>query len=89
MSNFNFNEAPSDSIFYDIKEKAIELWNTYDNTYGYVDEKVNRIKDIQNVRDNASYIVAMFDVLNQRRLYSMVSEESKGWLDKLFGTYSL
>jgi len=42
--------APTNEIFEEVKAKAIEIWQTYDNTYGYADEKVNKIKDLENVR---------------------------------------
>lgn len=49
----DYYKAPSQEVFEDIKKNAIKIWKTYDNEFGYVDEKVNRIKDIQNVSDNA------------------------------------
>jgi len=68
---------PSDEIFEEVKEKAIEIWKGYDNTYGYQDEKVNRIKDLQNVEDNVMYIVAMFDLGNQTKLANSLSHEAR------------
>lgn len=68
---------PTQDQFDELKERAIGIWNTYDNTYGYVDEKVNLIKDIQNVRDNFMYIVAMFDSSNQMTLSSVLSKETR------------
>ena len=68
--------APSDEAFEDMKKCAIELWNTYDNTYGYVDEKVDAIKDIKNVGDNFMYIFAMFDNMNQIRVSCMLRSET-------------
>lgn len=68
---------PEDSQFDELKEKAIEVWNTYDNQFGYVDEKVNAIEKIPNVQDNFTYIVAMFDMKNQRKLADKLSDETK------------
>ena len=68
---------PTEKQFNEVKEKAIELWNTYDNSHGYVDEKVNRIKDLKNVGDNIMFIVAMFDSTNQSKLSGMLSEETR------------
>lgn len=65
---------PKQEIFDEVKEKAIELWETYDNTHGYVDEKVGRIKDLENVGDNVMYIIGMFDQSNQRILFSSLTE---------------
>lgn len=76
-SDFNYYTAPSDEIFNEIKDKAILLWKTYDNTYGYVDEKVDRIKTIKNFQDNAWYIVSMFDIDNQRKLLNLLETPAK------------
>jgi hypothetical protein len=77
MNTEQYYMAPSDDIFNDIKENAIKLWQTYDDTYGYATEKINRIKDIGNIKDNAWYIVAMFDSNNQYILMQMVKTETK------------
>src|SRR3990167_8945290 len=76
----NYYKAPTQEIFDEIKEQATKIWQTYDNQFGYVDEKVNRIKNIQNFADNAMHIVAMFDVNNQRRLLSLVDQETKDFI---------
>ena len=73
---FDYYTAPSDEVFNEIKENAIKLWQTYDDTYGYATEKTERIQNIKNVSDNAWYIVAMFHHINQAKLISMVSEET-------------
>jgi len=80
MNKFDYYTAPSDKVFKDIKVNSIKLWKTYDNTYGYVDEKVNRIKDIKNFKDNAWFIVAMFDIHNQAKLLMMVKSETRAIL---------
>ena len=68
--------APSDEIFEEVKKCAIEVWGAYDDTYGYATEKIVRIKDISNIGDNMMFIVAMFDVLNQRKLADLLSLEA-------------
>lgn len=72
---FDLYTPPSDAIFNTIKEASIALWKTYDDTYGYATEKVDRIKDIKNVGDNASYMVAMFDHHNQAKLINSITDE--------------
>ena len=32
---------PSEECFNELKQKAIEIWQSYDNTYGYVDAEDN------------------------------------------------
>lgn len=68
---------PNDEHFEELKSKAIEIWETYDNTYGYVDEKVGRIKDIKNIEDNFMYMVAMFDPINQRKLADKLGDDTR------------
>lgn len=68
---------PKQKHFNELKRSAIKIWETYDNTYGYVDEKVDRIKDIKNIEDNFMYMVAMFDMSNQRKLADMLSEPTR------------
>lgn len=68
---------PGDEQFSELKEKAIELWNTCDNEFGYVDEKVNAIKDLMNFKDNFMYIFAMFDINNQRKITNKLSDKTK------------
>lgn len=71
---------PAHSIFGEIKAKSIEVWETCDNEYGYVDEKVDRIKPLRNIRDNALTIVAMFDNHNKLLLFQKLSPHARMWL---------
>jgi len=75
MSNLYYI-APDQDIFEEVKSKCMEIWDTYDDEYGYASQKKNQI-DVENVSDNFMYMIAMFDSQNQRKLSSMLSEESK------------
>jgi len=77
MSTFDYYQPPADEIFDDIKVNAIMIWESYDDRYGYASGKVHRIKDFENIRDNAWTIVAMFDHINQARLLYLVSTETR------------
>lgn len=66
-----YYKPPSDEIFNEIKEAATKIWSGYEDPYKT--EKINRIKDIGNVQDNAMYMVAMFDLTNQRKLADLLS----------------
>lgn len=68
--------APAQQIFDDIKQAAIQIWNQYDDTHGYRTEKLSRITDLQNISDNAWYMVAMFDTPNQNKLLTIVTPET-------------
>ncbi len=71
-----YYETPPDNIFNEVKEKSIKIWKTYDNTYGYADEKTDYIKTIGNIKDNMMTIIAMFDINNQMKLAGKLSFEA-------------
>lgn len=74
----------TDELFNELKNAAMEVWQTYDNTYGYVDEKI-AMMNFPNVKDNYGTIIGMFDVHNQRKLYDKVSDEAKALIDDWVG----
>jgi hypothetical protein len=67
---------PNQYIFEEVRTKCMEIWDTYDDEYGYASEKKKNI-DVENISDNFMYMIAMFDSQNQRKLSSMLSEEAK------------
>ena len=73
----SYYDAPSDEIFNEIKEKAIEIWQSYDDTYGYATEKITRVNSITNFKDNWGTIVGMFDNPNQQKLVNKLSDEAR------------
>lgn len=78
-----YYDAPSDEIFEEIKAKSIEIWQTYDDTYGYATEKIEQVSKITNVKDNWGFIVGMFDSDNQAKLMDLLSDEAR----ELVGRY--
>lgn len=80
LSKFNFKNVsvvdyertPPTDVFNDIKNKAKSIWLGYDNTYGYVDEKLNYISPLENFGSNAWTIVGMFDNNNQDKLWDLL-----------------
>lgn len=67
-----YYQAPTDGSFEDMKRRALDLWNEYDDTYGYATEKIARVSHIENIDDNFMYIFAMFDMENQRKIVSRI-----------------
>ena len=78
----DYYKAPSDEVFNEIKEKSIEIWQTYDDTYGYASEKIERVNSIANVKDNWGAIVGMFDNHNQHKLLAKLSPEVREKVEK-------
>lgn len=79
---FNYYETQPQHIFNELKRLAIEIWSEYDNEFWYVDEKVNRIKNIKNIKDNIRFIYRMFDHENQQKLYNKWSTPLKALLQE-------
>jgi len=68
---------PTDEIFNEVKNAAISIWSTMGEEPSYSQGKIGRIRDIGNIEDNLMYMVAMFDMSNQRRLSKIISEEAR------------
>ena len=68
------HEAPTQEIFNEMKAHAISIWKTYDNEFGYVTEKLDRINSFGNIQDNAMIFYRMFDYVNQRTFISKSSD---------------
>ena len=70
--------APTDTAFEEMKKACIEVWGQYKESPGnYYEEKLSRIQDITNIKDNFVYMFAMFDVGNQRKVVALLSESTK------------
>ena len=78
----DYYTAPNDEVFNEIKEKSIEIWQTYDDTYGYASEKIDRVESITNVKDNWGVIVGMFDNINKQKLLAKLSQEAREKVEK-------
>jgi len=84
---FDYYTPPSQEVFEEVKRAAISVWKNYDDTYGYATEKINMIKDIKNIRDNTWYMVAMFDVFNQAKLFDLVNLETAALIRRALRGY--
>lgn len=73
----HYYSAPSEEAFEELKKAAIKIWNTYDDDPSYADEKISRIEDLKNIKDNFMYMVAMFDSSNQEKLARMLTEATR------------
>lgn len=74
-------ETPTDAIFNEMKDAAIKIWKTYDNQYGYVDEKVDRINSVNNLQDNAMVFYRMFDSANQSTMTRYMSGDAVSYIN--------
>jgi hypothetical protein len=67
--------TPSQEIYNEMKSTSPSIWSSYDNTYGYVTEKLNYINSIKNIQDNAMVFYRMFDDNNQETFRANASNE--------------
>lgn len=64
----HIDRQPSQRVFDDMKKAAGIVWvMNYDDTYGYVTEKLERVNQINNYADNWYTFVGMFDSNNQMK----------------------
>lgn len=82
---FDYYTPPSQEVFDDIKQASIKVWQSMDDTYGYTTDKIKRIKDLENVQDNAWYMFAMFDIFNQAKLIDLVSPTTQEKIQEMLG----
>lgn len=73
-------ETPAQEIFDEMKSIATDIWNTYDNQYGYVTKKLDRINSFDNIEDNAMVFYRMFDTQNQMTFFFKASPEVKVYI---------
>jgi hypothetical protein len=75
------HETPSTEIFQELIEAAAKVWNTKDNTHGYVTEKIDRINLISNYQDNVMMSYRMFDGGNQSLMRAELSDKALNYID--------
>lgn len=68
-----YYSPPKEILFEEVRQKAIEIWKSYDDSYGYATSKINTIKDITNSEGNFMFMVSMFDINNQKKLSDSLS----------------
>ena len=73
-------ETPSQEIFDEMKTIATDIWKSYDDEFGYVTEKLNRINSFDNVEDNAMVFYRMFDSQNQVTFIFKASPEVRTYI---------
>lgn len=75
--NFYY-ETPEDNIFFEVQNEAVAVWQELENSQpSYRKGKIDRVKHMDNQKDNMMYIVAMFDAGNQRKLANKLSPQAR------------
>jgi len=73
--------TPNEDIFKEMIAIATIIWNTFDNTYGYVTEKLDRINNIENYQDNVMIAYRMFDFRNQSKFRALISKSALEYIE--------
>jgi len=77
-----WEKTPSQEIFEDMKKAAIDIWLTYDNEFGYVDEKLGTVNSLTNIKDNAMVFYRMFDHNNQSKMRAKLDIDSITYINE-------
>jgi hypothetical protein len=67
--------TPSEEIFNEMINIASLIWLQYDNEFGYVTEKLERINSLTNYEDNVMVAYRMFDHVNQSKFIALASND--------------
>lgn len=74
-------QTPSEDIFNEIIAIATIIWWQYSDEFGYVTEKVNIIKSLENYEDNVMVAYRMFDPINQAKFRALASDDVLEYID--------
>ncbi len=72
-----YRMPPAQKIFEEVRDKSIHIWTNYGNSYGWLNQKLDAIKAVNNVGDSFLFIVAMFDLSKQELLAYKLSTEAR------------
>jgi hypothetical protein len=66
----------TDGIFTEVRSLVTKIWNTFDNEFGYVDEKMAVVNSLPQEWTSVIQMIRMFHVLIQRRIFEALSDEA-------------
>ena len=68
--------APSDKIFEEVKKACIQVWTDFAETDSYRKEKIERVEQIKNVKDNMMFMLCLFDIPNLGKVANLLNNEA-------------
>ena len=71
-----YNPILTDEIFNEVKGLVTQIWETYDNTFGYVDEKMSIVNSLPQEWDSIILMIRMFHVHLQMKILENLSKET-------------
>lgn len=72
-----YPQTISDQDFEEIQRAAVAIWKTHNDEHGYASEKMASVLSMENVGDNWSAIVGMFDWKNKVALRLGISSDNE------------
>jgi hypothetical protein len=66
----------TDEIWSEVKTMVTKIWNTFDNEFGYVDEKMGVVNNLPQEWTSVIMMIRMFHFLVQRKIFENLSQES-------------
>lgn len=72
-----YYKPPAQKHFDDLKSACIRYFKTFDNDFGYVDEKIKTLESLENVGGNFMTMVKMFHPLAWEVIAELVTLETR------------
>ena len=67
--SMKYNPILTDKTFTEVRELITRLWNNYDNTFGYVDEKMDVVNSLPQEWTSVIQMIRMFHMAIQKRMF--------------------
>ena len=74
--NMTYNPILTDEIFGEVKNMATRIWETFDNQFGYVDEKMDIVNELPKEWTSVIQMIRMFHMVIQRKIYETLSQDA-------------
>jgi hypothetical protein len=72
-----YYKPPKQEYFDDLKSSCIRYWKTFDNDFGYTDEKIKTLESLENVGGNFMTMVKMIHPLAWEVIAELVTLETR------------
>jgi hypothetical protein len=77
METMIYYKPPGQKYFDDLKSACIRYFKTFDNDFGYVDEKIKTLESLENVGGNFMSMVKMIHPLAWEVIAEIVTLETR------------
>jgi hypothetical protein len=74
--SMRYDPILTDEIFNEVRSLVTKIWNTFDNEFGYVDEKMAVVNSLPQEWTSVIQMIRMFHMLIQRKLFEVFSRET-------------